>query len=399
MLFLLITNYKTIYYKELTKFSLDTSDISSLILDKSHPEMVSFVRIPNEPEEIPAKLDHIPLLEVNDSYFTMIPFNAFDTNPWNFDDADLLGIKTNLLNRHGNFGGFADVRVGIQVLWDRAYHLTVKEIHDNGTMLCDSHLEKGFTIEIDACRPLLVNERFYPFCKDSTNTYVIFPYDVIDGKKVQVLFNDFANRYPLAGRYLTEHKRTIKQNVETYPNDKWHLFTRENNHQRIEPKVLIPMTANDTFASVTQNPLNYCDNANMFFVDIPDKSEDNLYAIASIINSTLFSVCARSIANPQQNGYFKFNKQFIEPIPFPKEHFENNSALVAEISAIGKNIEQLQNQYLSATPRQKNIYRNSLNTHWNSLDEKVYKLYQLSDTEKDFFRSRGRNINRIQILD
>lgn len=159
------------------------------------------------------------------------------------------------------------------------------------------------------------------------------------------------------------------------------------------------MTANDTFATVTQNPLNYCDNANMFFVDIPEKNETNLYAIASIVNSTLFSVCARSIANPQQDGYFKFNKQFIEPIPFPKEHFENNPALINEISDIGKNIEQLQNQYLLATPRQKNIHRNSLNNRWNYLDEKVYELYQLSDAEKGFFRGRGRNINRIQILD
>lgn len=391
--------YQVIDFETTNLFKGRITYISTLILDNSNPEMVSFVKLSNEPEEIPARLEQIPTLETDSTDFTEIPFNAFNTNPWNFDDADLLGIKTNLLNRHGNFGAFANVRVGIQVLWDRAYHLTVKEIQDDGTMLCDSHLEQNFTIEIDACRPLLVNERFYPFCKDSTNTYVIFPYDVIEGKKVQVLFEDFVNRYPKAGRYLTEHENTIKQNVETYPDDKWHLFTRENNHQRIEPKVLIPMTANDTFASVTQNPLNYCDNANMFFVDIPEKSENNLYAIASIINSTLFSVCARSIANPQQNGYFKFNKQFIEPIPFPKEHFENNSVLVAEISAIGKNIEQSQNQYLSATPRQKNIYRNSLNTQWNSLDEKVYELYQLSDEEKDFFRGRGRNINRIQILD
>ena len=149
----------------------------------------------------------------------------------------------------------------------------------------------------------------------------------------------------------------------------------------------------------SQNPLNYCDNANMFFIDIPEKNEINLFAIASIINSTLFSICARSIANPQQNGYFKFNKQFIEPIPFPKENYENNVALVEEISGIGRNIEQVQNQYLTATPRQKNIHRNSLNNLWNSLDEKVYELYQLSDEEKNFFRGRGRNINRIQILD
>jgi hypothetical protein len=391
--------YQVIDFEATELFKGRITYISTLILNKANPEIVSFVKIPNKPEEIPAKLEQIPILETDNTKFTTIPFNAFDTNPWNFDDADLLSIKTNLLNRHGSFGAFAKVRVGIQVLWDRAYHIRVKEIYDNGTMLCYSHLERDFTIEVNACRPLIVNIGFYPFCDDSTETYVIFPYEIIDGRKVQILFDDFTNRYPLAGRYLSKHENTIKLNVETYPGDKWHLFTRENNHQRVEPKVLIPMTANDTFASITQNPLNYCDNANMFFVDIPDKSENNLYAVASIINSTLFSVCARSIANPQQNGYFKFNKQFIEPIPFPKEHFENNSALVEELSAIGRSIEQLQNRYLSATPRQKSIHRNALNNHWNNLDEKVYELYLLSDEEKGFFSHRGRNINRIQILD
>lgn len=373
--------------------------IASLILAKSQPDTVSFIKISNKSEEIPLKLQQLPTIEVDNSKFIEIPSNGFDTNPWNFDNADLLSIKTELLNRHGNFGNFAKVRVGIQVLWDRAYHLTVKSINENGTILCDSYLENDFDIEIEACRPLIVNEKFYPFCSDATNTYVIFPYDVVDGKKVQILFDEFCERYPLAGRYLSKNEATIKENVETYADDKWHLFTRENNHQRIEPKVLIPMTANDTFASITQNPLNYCDNANMFFVDIPNKSENNLYAIASIINSTLFSVCARSIANPQQNGYFKFNKQFIEPIPFPKENYINSEDLVEEIALIGQNIEQLQNQYFSATPRQKNIHRNSLINNWNNLDEKVYELYQLSDLEKDFFRNRGRNINRIQILD
>lgn len=373
--------------------------IASLILAKSQPDTVSFLKISNKSEEIPLKLQQLPTIEVDNSKFIEIPSNGFDTNPWNFDNADLLSIKTELLNRHGNFGNFAKVRVGIQVLWDRAYHLTVKSINENGTILCDSHLENDFDIEIEACRPLIVNERFYPFCSDATNTYVIFPYDVVDGKKVQILFDEFCERYPLAGRYLSENEATIKENVETYADDKWHLFTRENNHQRIEPKVLIPMTANDTFATITQNPLNYCDNANMFFVDIPNKSENNLYAIASIINSTLFSVCARSIANPQQNGYFKFNKQFIEPIPFPKENYINSEALVEEIALIGQNIEKLQIQYFSATPRQKNIHRNTLNTYWHNLDEKVYELYQLSDLEKDYFRNRGRNINRTQILD
>lgn len=374
--------------------------IASLILEKSHPEIVSFIKISNQVEEIPAKLESIDPVETDSSSFTVIPSNAFDVNPWNFNDAELLSIKTRLLNRHGKFGDFAKVKVGIQVLWDRAYHLKVKSFNDDGTILCDSHLENGIFIEIDACRPLLVNERFYPFCKDITDTYVIFPYDVTAESNNSVGFSDFSLRFPLAGAYLTRNKDEIIANVETYAgNDSWHHFTRVQNHKAIYPKVLIPMTANDTFAAVTQNPNNYCDNANMFFIDIPNKDENNLYAVASIINSALFSVCARSIANPQQNGYFKFNKQFIEPIPFPKVNYENNLELIREIASLGKDIERIQNQFISATPRQKNILRNTLNSLWIMLDAKVYELYQLSAAEVEFFTQRGRNINRIEIIE
>ncbi|MDP3435362.1 MAG: N-6 DNA methylase, partial [Bacteroidota bacterium] len=374
--------------------------IASLILEKSHPEIVSFIKISNQVEEIPAKLESIEPFETDSSSFTVIPSNAFDVNPWNFNDAELLSIKTRLLNRHGKFGDFAKVKVGIQVLWDRAYHLKVKSFNDDGTILCDSHLENDILIEIAACRPLLVNEQFYPFCKDTTTTYVIFPYDVSEEYNDSIRFSDFSSRFPLAGAYLTRNKDEIIANVETcVGNDLWHHFTRVQNHKAIYPKVLIPMTANDTFTAVTQNPNNYCDNANMFFIDIPIKDEPNLYAVASIINSTLFSVCARSIANPQQNGYFKFNKQFIEPIPFPKVNYENNPELIREIARLGKDIERIQNQFISATPRHKNILRNSLNRLWIRLDAKVYELYQLPAEEVEFFTKRGRNINRIEIIE
>lgn len=392
--------YQVIDFEDTNIFKGRITYISSLLLSKTNPETISFIKISERAEELSERLYQLPTIETESSGYTQLPSNAFDSNPWNFEDAHLLSIKTSLLNKYGNFGAFAKAKVGIQVLWDKAYHLHVKSASDDGTMRCDSQLEKDFDIEVNACRPLLVNEKFYPFCDDSSSTYVIFPYDVTLEKNTPILFSEYCSRYPLAGAYLTRHKTSIKEAVETSQNEEqWHHFTRSQNHIAIYPKVLIPMTANDTFASITRNPQLYCDNANMFFINIPNKSESNLIAIASIINSTLFSVLARSIANPQQNGYFKFNKQFIEPIPFPKEHFENNPVFLEEIAAIGRNIKKLQNKYTSASPRQKNIHRNTLANLWNSLDEKVYELYQLTDTEKEFFRNRGRNINRIQLLD
>jgi hypothetical protein len=222
---------------------------------------------------------------------------------------------------------------------------------------------------------------------------------VIGGNSVSIPFSEFRETFPLAGRYLENHKEEIRENVETFDGDNWHLFTRANNHQRTYAKVLLPMTANDTYATVTQNPLNYCDNANMFFIDVPDKSETNLYAIAGIINSTLFSVMARSIALSQQNGYFKFNKQFIEPIPFPKSNFINNRELITEISLISKNIKQIQDQYNNSSPRQKAALRANLDNLWRNLDIKVYELYDLTNAQVIFFDHKGRNINRIQLLD
>jgi len=392
--------YQVIDFDDTNLFKGRITYISTLILAKTNPALISYIRITDKAEELAEKLDQLPTIETDPSGYTQIPSNAFDSNPWNFEDAILLRLRTSLLNRYGNFGAFAKVKVGIQVLWDNAYHLRVKTINNDGTMICDSHLEKDFSIEFDACRPLLVNEKFYPFCEDSTTTYMIFPYDVTLANNTPIIFSEYCTRFPLAGAYLTKHKAEITEAVETCQNDEqWHHFTRVQNHTAIYSKVIIPMTANDTFASITQNPQNYCDNANMFFIDIPDKNESNLFAIASIINSTIFSVLARSIANPQQNGYFKFNKQFIEPIPFPREHFENGHSLIEEIAAIGLNISQLQKQYMNASPRQKNIHRYTLANLWGNLDEKVYELYQLTDTEKDFFRKRGRKINRIQILD
>jgi len=372
--------------------------IASLVLSKEPQQEIVFKTIIEEAEKLPSTLRELPPYELDKSNFEIIPSEAFNQNPWNFEDSKLLAIKAQLLKNFGTFGAFATVRVGIQVLWDKAYHIKVKSINGDGTLTGNTGLDKNITIEIDACRPLILNRQFYPFCEDKTETYVIFPYEISKGKSNPILFEEFSETYPLAGAYLTKHKETIQANVETFQNDEWHLFTRANNHQRIEPKVMIPMTANDTFANVTVNPLNYCDNANMFFIDIKDKSENNLYAIAGLINSTLFSVLARSIALAQQNGYFKFNKQFIEPIPFPKEIFEKNPALISKIAELSQTIQSKQEQYKNAIPRQKTILKKLLNDLWSKLDESIFDLYELNQEERAFFLSKGRNIDRVEVL-
>jgi len=140
------------------------------------------------------------------------------------------------------------------------------------------------------------------------------------------------------------------------------------------------------------------DNANVFFIDAPEKDENSLYALSAIINSTVFSVLARSIANPQTNGYFKFNKQFLAPVPFPIDNFRQNEQLKSQLKKVAKRIDKLQVSYLSSSPIQQKTISRLLTRNWNFLDELCFQLYGLTNSEKAFFNEKGRNVDRINIL-
>ena len=371
--------------------------VALLILDKSSPDSISFKLFKGNAEILASQLRETETPDISPEQYSILPATAVNANPWSFDDNQVIEIKTRLL-RAGCLGDYAKVRVGIQVLWDKAYHIRPVSVK-KGIIKGKSHIQEDIEIELAACRPLICNENFYPYRNEKADVFVIFPYDVENGVVTEIPFATFKRRFPLAGKYLSRTKSTIQQNVETWDEpSSWHLYTRVQNHGATYPKILVPMTAMDTFASLAVSDKTYCDNANVFFIDTPDKDENSLYSLSAVINSTVFSVLARSIANPQTNGYFKFNKQFLAPVPFPLETFQQNTQLKSRLAKVAKRIDELQNRYKTSSPTQQRSIARLLSSQWNSLDELCYQLYDLTDAEKAFFNSRGRNVDRIQIL-
>lgn len=367
--------------------------VAILVLDKSSPEYFSFKLFKGNVETLASQLRETETSDITPKQYSILPATAVNANPWSFDDEELMTVKTKLL-KLGCLGDYAKVRVGIQVLWDKAYHIKPISI-ENGIIKGKSHIDDAIEIELEACRPLICNEDFHPYRSDKADVFVIFPYHISN----RVPFPDFKKTFPLASSYLEKHQKAIQDNVETWQEaENWHLYTRVQNHGATYPKILIPMTALDTFATLSMSDKTYCDNVNVNFIDAPEKDENTLYALSAIINSTIYSVLARSIANPQTNGYFKFNKQFLEPVPFPCENFKNNFKLKTNLANIAKQIQDLQNKYKKSSPVEKTTYERLLLSQWNLLDELCYQFYGLTDDEKAFFNNRGRNVDRIFAL-
>lgn len=329
----------------------------------------------------------------------LYPSNAFTDTPWNFENAELTALRLRLSDTLGTLGQVCHVKVGLQVLWNDAYQIKIDRIAD-GKIYGHSIIDDDVVVEKDACRPLLCNEHFSPLTKRQYTTYAIFPYSVTDeGEVTELTISEFTSLYPLAGAYLERHKSLICENVETLPEknsdynatDHWHLFTRANNHGSVYQKLCVPMTAQYPQASVILDRHIYCDNANMFFIQLHNIDEKHLYAMAAIINSTIFNTFARSIANPQQGGYFKFNKQFLDPVPVPRDALLGNGRELTRLATIAQRIEQTNEQLRNATGGQTSGLENALHILWAQLDQMCDKLYGLTRTDKAIIYQTRRN--------
>lgn len=341
-----------------------------------------------------------PVLYYNSGLNNTMRLNA-DTlsfTPWNFENARLNDLRLRLTNSLGTLEDVCNVKVGVQVLWNDAFHIHVDKI-ENDFIYGHSIIDKHIVIEKDACKPLLCNEHFAPLTKRDYTTYALFPYDVTDnGEVTELSISDIENRYPHAYNYLAKHKALITSKVQTLPKknksynatEHWHLFTRANNHGAIYKKLVVPMTSQYPQAAVITDSHVYCDNANMFFVQVPNMTEEKLYALSAIINSTIFCAFARSIANPQQGGYYKFNKQFLNPVPVPKEAFVGCKQQVKKLAKIAKKIEEINEQIRISTGGQTTGLENSLRSLWSELDQICNKLYGLTVEEKGIIYSTHR---------
>ena len=318
--------------------------------------------------------------------------------PWNFESYSIAQLAQNLTRKWGTFSDYPKLKIkdGIQVLWKKVYHL--KDVSfDNGIATGLNGFNEVVSVEADALRAVIYNKVFYPFKNVEPDAYAIFPYE---GESTTIIkFSDLKDRFPLLYSYLKDNEHRIKSEVRHREGDSWHTYTREHNHSLYSvDKIIIPMTAKDTIATFMQNQGLYMDNSNVWFVYVDGAPDSLMKAITCVVNSTIFSVLGKSGANPQAGGYYKFNKQFLAPIPFPSSKLRKNSPAINTLSSLYDDIVELQQQYTQSPHAVKEMLSHTLRARWNDLDEICYELYEVSETERKQIADIGRTIDRIELI-
>ena len=320
-------------------------------------------------------------------------------SPWNFSSSRAMGVYDRLLDKFGRFDACEGLSIkdGIQVLWKKVYHLRNVEFDGNEATGVNGFGET-VKIEKDILRGVVYNREFYPFKEITPDAWCLFPYE--GASAVAIGYHLLKVRFPLAYAYLERNKKRILDYVECRPADKWHTFTREHNHGLYNAaKIIVPMTARDVIASYSpgQNGL-YMDNANVWFVRMANDDERLMKAIACLMNSTVFSVLAKLKANPQSGGYFKFNKQFLAPVPFPSVLLCGDVRVQRRLAALSDRIKALEERYIVATATRRGLLAQQIESLWGKLDEMAASLYGLTPEERETIRKIGRTVSRVELL-
>ena len=372
---------------------------SIMVLTKQACEETAYYFMPCDSATIKSRFENSTFDGgFEEGFFENLPI-LFGSDPWNFENYNITQIAKSLTKKWGTFSKYPKLKIkdGIQVLWKKIYHL--KEVtFANGVATGVNGFNETVRVEADALRGVIYNRVFYPFKNVEPDAYAIFPYE---GASVDAIaFSDLKDRYPLLHAYLEQNESRIKEEVAHREGDYWHTYTREHNHSLYNvDKIIVPMTAKDTIATFMSNQGLYMDNSNVWFIYVDGASDSLMKAIACIINSTIFSVLGKSGANPQAGDYYKFNKQFLAPIPFPSSKLKKNSATIEILAQLYDDIAELQNQYIHSSSAVKEMLVHSLNRKWRELDDICYELYEVSDVERKQISDLGRTIDRIELLD
>jgi hypothetical protein len=250
--------------------------------------------------------------------------------------VDRLGRTCSRLDQPENTSG---IIVGIQTSADHIYHLKkrgrnsysftpVREEKDrNGKTKKVRLAPVAVAIEDAIMKPLVSGAEAKRFIEPMTDTFLLFPYSVENGKARLFTPGEMQGQFPKAWAYLKSFESELrKRESKKFDDDQWYRFGRHQNLEKQEiTKLLVPRLVANLGCFADERGRYYCDNVDVGGV-VPLRRED-VWWLAGILNAPTTDTIFSWLSKPFRGDYKSANKQFIAPLPIPKADRAGKAAL------------------------------------------------------------------------
>ncbi|PDT31113.1 restriction endonuclease subunit M [Rhizobium sp. M10] len=245
---------------------------------------------------------------------------------------------------------------------DFVYHLKKKS---PGHYICaptgdDAAPPYEVEIEDSIMRPLVSGPEAKRYIDPETDTYLLFPYQIVAGGKVTLLSEKELKRtYPSAWKYLRSWEKVLRAREDgAFDCNEWYQFGRPQNLDKQETeKLIVAQTVPSMRVCADRSKSNYLNNVRVNGI-LPAKTS-NIWYLLGVLNSPVCNFVFRRIAKPKDGGYFEANKQFIGPLPIANAAADKQTR-VAELALRLQNLHTQRRDALTEISRRSGVlkYRN-----------------------------------------
>jgi hypothetical protein len=172
-------------------------------------------------------------------------------------------------------------------------------------------------------RPLISGGEAGRYESLQTETWLLFPYELLDRGPALITEEKFSSEYPLAWRYLRANEAPLRARE----NDKmdveglwWGFVYPKNLDKHCLPKLAISQTVQNLEITADLDGIFSFNNVRVNGI-LADDRENLLYVLA-VLNAPVANWIFRRIAKPKSGGFFEANKQFVAPLPIPRASAE-----------------------------------------------------------------------------
>lgn len=254
-----------------------------------------------------------------------VPAVELTDDPWQFADADTRALFARVRAGCGReLDDVAEIFVGVQTSADAIY--IFRAAHETPDTVTLHWNGREWPIERGILRPCLLDVTLHPYARAKANTWMIFPYKIVTGKRMQaepIQPADMAQRFPQCLAYLTARQAELvrrKISGGTAATRQFYQFGRSQSLTKFDsPKIILPALSREArYAYDDANIMMTGGGNGPYYLIRPYNGvpETNFFLLA-ILHHPLSEAIVRTHTSSFQGGYYSHGKQFIKHLPVP----------------------------------------------------------------------------------
>jgi adenine-specific DNA-methyltransferase len=263
---------------------------------------------------------------------------------------------------------FEGIFVGLQTSRDDLY---VLECIDNVTFKLRVPISgKEYQLERDLFKPFLMGKDVQRYKYLSTNRYVFFPYEIIDGNADIVSIEEIKLHYPKTYNYIIDHEKIFKarERGKASKMQHWHTYIYPKNLNKFEQPKLSSMEICANHPNVTFNHEKLYHTTKAYSWVKKEATKESYEYLLAIANSKFLWWFLKTTGDTLQGDARTFKTNYLNPFPLPA-HVEQK--IETEISDLVKTV--MEKKKLNETADTTDLE--------NQIDQLVYRLYDLTQEE------------------